>query len=343
MKKKIGLYSDKIRSKTYTVAKAISMQEDYENYLITPEKENAVDDQHLLYLGKINKIKNIKVASNSKTIKIDHLYIELSTSDLSSNIIDFLRSADHLNVLYYRKKQVYIKNLFTDIKQLIKNYKILFRTESIGYIDGLYNFDLFSFFSRKYIIGFDVHSKFLENKKLKNLMFAFEWMPQLSRKFKINYMGNINPQNRAQILKKIKFFLDESNIEFKVLWIDYGNRISETRGVLPEKYIEYLSESDFTLCPPGYERVTHRVIEALVRGSIPIINEDELYLYDMNLQNEVNCIAVKESNWIAAIQKILKLKDNQLIQMRYNILAMKEKYLLPEVAAKRLRQKMGLE
>lgn len=342
MKKKIGLYSEKIRSKTYTVAKAISMQ-DYEIYLITPEKENAVDNQHLLYLGKINKIKNLKVVSHPKTIKIDYLYIELSNIDLSPKIMDFLRIADHLNVLYYRRKQFYIKNLFTDIKQIIKNYKILFRTESIGYIDGLYDFDLFSFFSRKYIIGFDVHSEFLENEKLKHLMFAFEWVPQASRKFKINYMGNINPQNRAQILKKIKSFLDESNIELKVLWIDYGNRISETRGVPPEKYIEYLSESDFTLCPPGYERVTHRVIEALVRGSIPIINEDELYLYDMNLQNEVNCIAVKDGDWIAAIQKILSIKDNQLIQMRYNILAMKEKYLLPEVAAKRLRQKMGLE
>lgn len=342
MKKKIGLYSEKIRSKTYTVAQAISTK-DYEIYLITPEKGNAVDAQHLLYLNKINKIKNIKVISNQKTIKIDYLYIELSNVYLSPKIINFMRSADHVNVLYYRRKQFYIKDLFNDLKQLVKNYQILLRTESIGYIDGLYDFDLFSFFSRKYIIGFDVHSEFLAYKKLKSLMFAFEWMPQVSRKFKINYMGNINPQTRAQIIKKIKSFLDESNLKFKVLWIDYGNRISETRGVPPEKYIEYLSESDFTLCPPGYERVTHRVIEALVRGSIPVINEDELYLYDMNLQNEVNCIAVKNGDWIAAIQKILSIKDNQLIQMRYNILAMKEKYLLPEVAAKRLRQKMGLE
>lgn len=342
MKKKIGLYSEKIRSKTYTVAKAIS-RKDYEIYLITPEKANAVDTQHLLYLNKINKIKNIKVIRNQKIIKIDYLYIELSNVYLSPRIINFMRSADHVNVLYYRRKQFYIKDLFNDLKQLVKNYQILLRTESIGYIDGLYDFDLFSFFSRKYIIGFDVHSEFLEYKKLKSLMFAFEWMPQVSRKFKINYMGNINPQTRAQIIKKIKSFLDESNLKFKVLWIDYGNRISETRGVPPEKYIEYLSESDFTLCPPGYERVTHRVIEALVRGSIPVINEDELYLYDMNLQNEVNCIAVKDGDWIAAIQKILSIKDNQLIQMRYNILAMKEKYLLPEVAAKRLRQKMGLE
>ncbi len=342
MKKKIGLYSEKIRSKTYTVAKAIS-RKDYEIYLITPEKANAVDTQHLLYLNKIKKIKNIKVISNQKIIKIDYLYIESSNVYLSPKIINFMRSADHVNVLYYRKKQFYIKDLFNDLKQLVKNYQILLRTESIGYIDGLYDFDVFSFFSRKYIIGFDVHSEFLEYKKLKSLMFAFEWMPQVSRKFKINYMGNINPQTRAQIIKKIKSFLDESNLKFKVLWIDYGNRISETRGVSPEKYIEYLSESDFTLCPPGYERVTHRVIEALVRGSIPVINEDELYLYDMNLQNEVNCIAVKDGDWIAAIQKILRIKDNQLIQMRYNILAMKEKYLLPEVAAKRLRQKMGLE
>jgi hypothetical protein len=115
-----------------------------------------------------------------------------------------------------------------------------------------------------------------------------------------------------------------------ILWIEYGDDPGEARGVPAFKYIDYLSDSDFTLYPPGYSPLTHRVIEALVRGSIPVLHEQELELYDIHFQNRVNCVAVKNGDWLTAIKEIQAISQDVVIEMRSNILAMKDTYLSNE-------------
>lgn len=83
-------------------------------------------------------------------------------------------------------------------------------------------------------------------------------------------------------------------------------------------------------------------MEALIRGSIPILHENELELYDINLQDQVNCLAVKNGDWSKAIEEAVNMPLDQIIQIRSNILAMKDEYLSDAACSKRLGAKMGL-
>lgn len=177
-----------------------------------------------------------------------------------------------------------------------------------------------------------------------------KWQTKDIRKYKFNFIGNRNPQLRTEIISSINSYLLSQSLDpindnisnLEILWIEYGDEPGEERGVPASEYMNYLSESDFTLCPPGYIKMTHRVIESLIRGSIPVLHEEELELYDINLQDRVNCVAVKNRNWIRAIKVIADMQLNEIHKMRYNISKIKNKYLLHEAFSHNLNVKMGI-
>jgi Exostosin family len=138
---------------------------------------------------------------------------------------------------------------------------------------------------------------------------------------------------------------DDSNVQFsgQAFWLEYDTAMPvATRGLSSSKYIETLSNSCFTLCPPGFSKITHRVVEALVRGSIPIINANELELYNMNLRDNQNCIAVYNNDWTTALKRALSMPHEDLVKIHTHILSMKDEFLLPQSFSRRLRQKIGL-
>ena len=65
-----------------------------------------------------------------------------------------------------------------------------------------------------------------------------------------------------------------------MFWHEYSD--ASPIGLDPAEFVRRLTDSDFTLCPRGYSRVTHRPVEALLRGSVPVIAADEIDLYGID-------------------------------------------------------------
>jgi hypothetical protein len=104
-----------------------------------------------------------------------------------------------------------------------------------------------------------------------------------------------------------------------------------------------LTDSDFTLSPPGYSLVTHRPVEALLRGSIPVLNTDELDLYDLDLVDGVNCIAVPSGEWPAAMDRIIHMDESEIVAMRRNIQVMLTERVAYPALSRNMCRRLGLD
>jgi hypothetical protein len=125
----------------------------------------------------------------------------------------------------------------------------------------------------------------------------------------------------------------------RIVWSFGGARLSL------DTYLEMLTESDFTLCIPGTSW-THRPIESLVRGSIPILDAENMRMHDIPWKDGANCLVVRKPRdkecWLAAILRALSLPDEVVLEMRHQIRSLRRDFLLPEAASKGLRNKMRI-
>jgi hypothetical protein len=124
-------------------------------------------------------------------------------------------------------------------------------------------------------------------------------------------------------------------------WHEYSD--AAPNGLAPEEFVKLLTQSDFTLCPRGYSVVTHRPIEALLRGSIPVLASDELDLYGIDLEDGMNCIGVRDGRWSEAVQRILAADENSMVAMRTRIHAMFRAKLAYDAIAERIRSRVGAQ
>jgi hypothetical protein len=102
-----------------------------------------------------------------------------------------------------------------------------------------------------------------------------------------------------------------------------------------------LGGCDFCICPPGLVPRTHRVIESLLRGSIPILDcPDE---YDIGLVDGVNCLVVRGNDWGRALERSLSFEPASIIEMRRAVTRLVERHLTFASAGQRWLRFMGLE
>jgi hypothetical protein len=87
--------------------------------------------------------------------------------------------------------------------------------------------------------------------------------------------------------------------------------------------------------------VTHRPIEALLRGSIPVLPSTELDLYGIELKDHENCIGIPDGQWAESMHRLARIEERDLIRMRNNARAMFDEYLSYDAVAKRLRSRVG--
>lgn len=344
----IGIYAEKVECITYSIVYSV-YRGGYNIVLIT-DRNNFENKQHQKYLKKITEIPNTKVVNlYDLALDLDLMYIDFTQSISRKHVLRWGNKAQKVGAVYSISNRDLIQNYTEQIKAIVKYFPLSLKYTNIVMLNDFYQLDPLSLLAKKHRFGFDVHANFLQNRELLDLMFAFEWCPKKQRKYKLNFLGNKQPDIRNNILQNIKNYLkvpkqhietNFSDLESDLFWLEYDANTLKKKSLPAKKYIDLLTDSDFTLCPPGYISLTHRVIEALVRGSIPIINENELKLYDINLEDKVNCIAVKNNDWVTAVKEAFILKIDRLYQMRSNILNMKNDYLLPEATARRLRQKL---
>lgn len=220
------------------------------------------------------------------------------------------------------------------------------KVDRVVYKDGYYPMDLMGLFKARRVVGFDAHSHFLDNDALYKALHATDWDADSLRPTRANFIGSRDPQVRGHILDSVEaFFLQPSSSglgpDKHMIWHTFTDA-EPAAALSPEAFLKVLSESDFTLAPPGYSLVTHRPIEALLRGSIPVLNRDELDLYDLGFVDGLNCIAVSSGDWPAAMKRILLMEESEVIGMRHNIQAMLAERVAYPALASDICHRLGL-
>jgi hypothetical protein len=161
-----------------------------------------------------------------------------------------------------------------------------------------------------------------------------------------NFLGSRDPSMRSRILHSVQGYFGDAassgNSAYKpTYWHVYSD--AQPAALSAAEFLKVLSDSDFTLSPPGYSLVTHRPVEALLRGSVPVLNADELALYDLGLADGVNCIAVPPGGWAAAMQRIMDMSEAQVASMRRNVHAMLDEKVAYAALARDISRRLGVE
>jgi hypothetical protein len=221
------------------------------------------------------------------------------------------------------------------------------RIDRVLYKDGWHARDLLGMLKPRDVVGFDVHSQFLHDADLHAAMHARDWDPHVRRPYRVNFLGSQDPAPRKKILDSVRslFTADAASTAATagprpMFWHEYSD--ADPVGVPPREFIRLLTESDFTLCPRGYSLVTHRPIEALLRGSIPVLARDEIGLYGANLVDGENCIGVAEGAWAKTVHRLSQTDERDILRMRMNAAAMFDDYLAYDALARRLRTRVGV-
>lgn len=211
------------------------------------------------------------------------------------------------------------------------------RVDRVLYKDGFHGADLHGAFRSRCTVGFDVHSHFLYRADQFDAMHAQDWDARTQRPFLANFLGSQDPSPRKAILDAVRHLFVASSGEARIVrpgksmfWHEYSD--AKPAGLAPTEFVNMLTRSDFTLCPRGYSLVTHRPLEALLRGSIPVLGAHELDLYGIELVDGRNCIAVADDGWLAAIERITRLPESAIVTMRENVLAMRPALAYRQVA-----------
>lgn len=212
------------------------------------------------------------------------------------------------------------------------------KVDRVLYKDGHHATDLFGTFRRRDVVGFDVHSQFLAEPPLREAMHALDWGPDAARPCLVNFMGSRDPRERLAVLDQVRPRFVSSSGEAlatpagrRMVWHEYSD--AEPGGLTPTEFVATLTQCDFTLCPRGYSLVTHRPIEAMLRGSIPVLDEGELGLYGIDLVDGRTCIAVGREGWAAAIDRLAAIPEAEVVAMRRQIRALRPALDYASIAA----------
>lgn len=232
-------------------------------------------------------------------------------------------------------------------KELRAVAKWIMRIDRIVYKDGFHPRDLFFLIKSRRALGFNTHSMFMDEEETFEYIQKQDWKPEETRKYCMNFMGSQDPDRRKCIVDSIRPMFVESaqfrNIapaHKESIWHEFSDE--KPNALAPIEYVDMLSNSDFTLCPPGYSLITHRLVESLLRGSIPILNQNELDIYDIGLKDDVNCIAAVPENWSAAIDRCFEMSEEEIVTMRNNIRTLVKKRLLYPVSSKEMRFRLSV-
>ena len=184
--------------------------------------------------------------------------------------------------------------------------------------------------------GYFVHPIFLRDPKLRAEMFGVEAGADEERVVRLIFSGNPEPPARRAVLERIKGEIASSadtrvldhfsdvpaNLdasEKRVLWMMRAdprdpNWQKRSDVIPPVQWPGILRRCDFALCPPGFGKKTHRVVEALLQGVIPITDCPEEYA--IGLKDGETCIAVRRDRWTDCVSAALIMDRSEIKRMR---------------------------
>lgn len=342
----------RVDSLTYTIIKALTFG-GYDVLLQVVAEEHVCDlDSNLLKkLGSIERV-TVNISSVTETPEKFHYLIIQGHPNLLEHhsMLDTLsKRVDKLIIITTGdRKTPHLQTIRKQWHEILWYGRKLLQVDRVVYKDGFYPMDLFGLFLRRRVIGFDVHSKFLHDPDAYQQIHSIDWNTDEQRPLLANFLGCRDPQRRASIVDSVRqlFFNDDGKTPSvvsgkKMFWHEYSDAQPSALGLT--EYLDILSQSDFTLCPPGYSLVTHRPLEAMLRGSIPVINSNELDLYDIGLEDGVNCIIADPGQWPSTIERLFQMGESEIVAMRQNIFSMIPDQLDYQTSSRQMRIRLGLD
>jgi hypothetical protein len=124
---------------------------------------------------------------------------------------------------------------------------------------------------------------------------------------------------------------------------DFQNKLTfidtSVQRIDNKKWLEFIADADFFLAPCGvYMPFSHNIIEAMAVGTIPITEYPEMFR--PGLQDGHTCLAYSgKQDAVRAVRQALALSDDQVKQMRHQVIDYYLQYLAPESFGKRLEDK----
>jgi hypothetical protein len=337
-------------SLTYTVAKALTHAEhNVVVCVVDPEHDRRVPNNIQRRLASVPRVTIVARDNTKLPAAVDRLIVQVFPRPLQS-----VQDIDPLATLAARITVITAGDRSKPWRQAMKLQWLEARTlmrharkvDRVAYKDGFYPYDLYGLFKSRHVVGFDVHSQFLHSEEAFRAIHARDWSPESPRPILASFLGSQDPDSRRRILDGMRDLFISTGPNARgaltnksMYWHEYSDAVQAPLG--PKDFLDVLSRSDFSLCPPGYSLVTHRPMEALLRGSIPVLPADQLNLYDVGLEDEVNCIGVPIGGWRKAIQRLASTGDHKVIEMRRNIYAMLE-HLSYETVSKQIRLRLGV-
>jgi len=357
VKNTIGIYVPSVNHFTETIAYWIALNPKNYVILITPTESEQKEHKWCLKRLSQFKLENIElVKPASLPICTDWLYIKSSKTHplFEKNLNAWVRKTKKLGILAYYNHQDGFKSI---IKQLLYTFPYYFLAKTVLLQISSQCKHPYAFIQKQAFFSPSVHPQYIVNEHYRQLIFDEHKDFRTQRNYKFTFLGNRQPKERKTVLKVVKETLNRiknsvifddyqekaeiSRSSVNTLWIEYGDGGSK-RGLKSTEYVKALSETDFCICPLGWGgNWTHRVIEALVCGAIPILEDADRY--NIGLTDMKTCIVVKNGDWGEAIERAYRLKPEEIVAMRSRVKMIKENYLIPEVAARRFRQSINLD
>jgi hypothetical protein len=357
--KVVGIYTASLNHFIETLVYWLTSNQEIKVLLITPSISQG--GEHPWCLKRIHQYsteaKNLPVEvvdPSSQAQHMDCMYINSPGRKplFSWQLNRWILKASKLGLLSHSD----YKSLKRSLKELAYSFPYYLAAKSILFQIPTQDWHPYFFIQQQSFYSPSVHPQLIINSEYRSLVFESEIASYKVRNFKFLFVGNRNPIERRQVLQNVRQKLDEiaNPIYFEryadhpqilsnrtnVLWIEYGDEGSQ-RGLEPPDYLSTLHQTDFCICPLGWGgNWTHRVIEAIICGAIPILEDAERY--NIGLVHLDNCIAVKNNDWQTAIEQAYRLDAEKIIAMRLRLKQLKEQYLLPQKASCRLRESVGL-
>jgi hypothetical protein len=121
-----------------------------------------------------------------------------------------------------------------------------------------------------------------------------------------------------------------------IMW--HADRPGSTRERPLNEYLDVMGDTFFTLCLPGQALTTHRALEAIHCGSIPVLPEETASQYDLPLKHGRNCWLVPRDRWEAAMETLGALDRQKVLELQAAVRKLaREEASIPALEKKCLR------
>ena len=340
----IGLWTEGLNRTSSLVARAITMGP-YELVVITAPRQART--HYPRAYDEVELLPGVRILTDLPSRPLDRVYIQMRTGWKWLRLARLARHTTSMGAITTsRRNRPAPWRQVSQLIELLAHRPLTSRIDSIGYVDDWRENDGYHRLGRRYRLGTTVHPKIHRNQKLSALAFESPLHVDGRRRYLWSFMGRGAPARRERILRRLMEAPEISGQHplrhAEAFWRIYGSGFPETEGMITRDYLHLLRDSDFALCPPGAKRTTHRVVEALVCGSVPVLHADDLVLYEIGLRDGENCIAVEGEDWVAALHRIAGMHVDQKTGMRSRIEQLRARHLMPKAWALDLRARMGL-